>query len=112
MGRFLADGLTERMIVIGYATGRGSYGAWGERDVAEFPLKSPPDSIEAALLAAESPRFLLDLRSDPESEGIKWLSEPRLHGLLGRRAVARDYDILAWIEETSPSVRLPTPKTP
>jgi len=113
MGGFLTDRLTEKMVVIGYTTGRGSYGAWAGRDVGEFPLQSPPtDSIESAFLFATLPRFLMDLRRAPDGEIAKWFREVRPHGLLGRRSVAQDYDIIAWIEETTPSIRLPAPIIP
>jgi erythromycin esterase-like protein len=117
MGDFLSAQVKDEMVVVGFATGSGTYGAWGSRGYAEFPLQpSPADSAEALFAATGRPRFVLDLRLARDGDGGKWFGELHGHRLIGggemkeqfpaRRALARDYDLVVWIEHSTASMPL------
>ena len=118
MGGFLAERLSDEMVVVGFATGSGSYQAWSDQGPAAFPLQPPIEgSVEAVLAATRVPRFVVDLRPARAGGPAHWFAEPHPHRLIGggevksqfevRRPVARDYDLLFWIGETSASVTRP-----
>lgn len=118
MGGFLAERVSDEMVVVGFAAGSGSYQAWSNQRPAPFPLQSPIEgSVEAVLAATGVPRFVVDLRPARSGGPGQWFAASHPHRLIGggeaknqfeiRRPVARDYDLLIWIGETSASVTRP-----
>jgi erythromycin esterase len=118
MGGQIAKRVKDEMVVVGFATGRGSYRAVGrtKNGLGEFLLAEPTaKSVEAVFAAAGQPRFLLDLRPARAGGEGNWFADPHDHRSIGATEmtqqffpmpIARDYDFIAWIEETSPAVGL------
>ena len=114
MGRFLEDMFPGQMVVLGIATGTGTYRAvWRAGEgVKNYGLAPPPpDSFERVFQAAGLPRFILDLRKAvPDSPESGWLLERRRFRAIGSMGtpqqffplVIRDsFDGVVWIQSTS-----------
>ncbi len=123
MGRFLEEAFPGEMVVLGFATGKGSYRAVARsaaRGLTNHGLEPPPaDSFESQFQASGLPRFILDLRKAvPGSPDSGWLTETRRFRAIGsmelpgalqfRLAIPlREYfDAVVWIEETSAALPL------
>jgi erythromycin esterase-like protein len=120
MGSFLDQTFGKWMVVIGFATGRGTYTAASAETgalVTDNQLAPPPsDSVERVLSDAGVPIAIVDLRgSDASDPGSSWAATARPMRSIGALAtdqqffpcVPRDmFDLLIWIEETSASVPL------
>jgi erythromycin esterase-like protein len=100
------------MVVIGFATGTGTYRAWGSNGPERFQLAPPiSGSVEAALLVSAPELCVLDLRTARNDGPGQWFNAPRAHRLIGggeatnqfvnERRVASDYDVLVWLANTS-----------
>jgi erythromycin esterase-like protein len=117
MGRFLEEQFPGQMVVLGFATGKGSYQAWSRRSLATHGLEDPPpDSFESVFQAAGLPRFILDLRKAvPSSPESGWLLERRRFRSIGAMEMSEQFfplgirdsfDGLVWIEKTSAALPL------
>lgn len=118
MGRFLEERFPGQVVVLGFATGQGTYMAVSdERALASHSLAPPPPgSFEQVFLATGLPRFVLDLRrAVPGSTGSGFVFEERRFRSIG--AVAADeqfhplrlresFDAVVWIEKTTAAVPL------
>ena len=110
-----------QLVVFGFATGRGDYRAVAANrtEPGVFPLTRPePGSVEALFEQADLPRLALDLR--PGRTGgatpAAWFATPRLFRFIDARErtlqfrkspVARDYDLIIYLDETHATVPLP-----
>jgi len=125
MGRALEEKFPGRMVIFGFATGRGVYTAMGGAGKSglnhDHALQAPPpDGVEAHLASAGQPRMMLDIRgATPGDPGAAWACTPRPMRSIGAMAmdqqffpvVANDlFDVLVWEEETGASV--PIGKSP
>jgi hypothetical protein len=72
--------------------------------------------VEAALRAAGIPRFALDLRPAKREAGGQWLLEPHDFRAIGAMAleraftptpVAKRFDLLVYLDQTSPTRPMP-----
>jgi erythromycin esterase len=126
MGSYLDGSYGDDMIVLGFAMGdEGSFnaitfeqpfGRLGGLDVHLVP-SAPRDSYEWFLERARLPRLMLDLRDLPQEVGAEWLNGPRGFRSIGavydpdRSAaayfvpidLASEFDLLIYVEETTPS---------
>ena len=112
MGEFLSAHLRrEDMVVVGFATGSGTYRAWGGEGPERFSLEPPiAGSVEAALHGSAPAQSVLDLRTTRDGSR-QWFNALRPHRLIGggeatnqfvnQRRVASDYDLLVWFAQTS-----------
>lgn len=119
MGRFLEEQFPGQMVVLGFATGEGSYRArsMSGKGLTDHGLQSPPvDSYERIFQTTGLPRFILDLRTavagSPDSG---WLAERRLFRAIGATRATRQFfpltirdafDGIVWIDRTSAALPL------
>lgn len=118
MGRYLDEVFPDSMCVIGFSVGKGQYRARELQTPKQWihELSEPaPGSIEEVFFDTDLPLFVLDLRAsrtaDPDSPA-GWFNAERPHRTIGAVAmsdqfrvtnIARDYDAVIWIENTSPT---------
>jgi erythromycin esterase len=118
MGAYLTERFGKDMVVLGFAMDRGSYTAVGGSGLsAHEALAAPAGSVESYLRTAAQPRFILDLRDISfVTPAWSWLAAERPFRAIGAMAmrcahtpsnVAKVYDGLIYIAETTPSVLLP-----
>jgi len=122
MGGYLSQRFGGDLVVVGFATGHGAYRARGQRGdhaLGSFPLQMPPaGSVESVFAATRLPLFMVDLRSTPTDAAARWLLDDHPLRSIGAMeltgefqfrpaSVARNYDLMFWIEQTSPTVPLP-----
>ena len=115
MGWHLDQALGESHVVVGFATSTGTYRAfaWDRSGLGTFPLIEPVDgSLERALDTLPMQTALVDLRAAENDERAnRVLGETTLLRSIGAMEVplgqfypvnlARSYDIIAWIRETT-----------
>ena len=119
MGAFLEEMFPGQMVVLGFATGTGTYRAVSRagRGLATHVLAPPPpDSFEHAFQATGISRFVLDLRKAvPSSAESGWLLERRPFRSIGAMemenqfvplSLRHSFDAVVWIEKTSAAVGL------
>jgi erythromycin esterase-like protein len=119
MGTFLEEMFPGQMVVLGFATGTGTYRAVSRagRGVTRHRLAAPPpESFEHAFQATGMPRFVLDLRKAvPVSPESGWLAESRPFRHIGAMEMTEQFhplpireafDAVVWIEKTSDAVPL------
>jgi len=120
MGAFLEKRFPKEMLVVGFATGRGRYTAFGDSGLGQHDLQEPPaGSVERILAAAAIPNLVLDVRgAKPGDVASGWACEARPMRSIGARAMeeqfhpcmVRDlYDVLVYLDTTTPAVQLATP---
>lgn len=114
MGGVLDEWYGDEMVVVGFTCAEGEYTAAENNQPGVHPLAPPVrESVEERLAAAGLPMLILDLRcvstDDPESA---WLtSRPRLRSIgavaqdhqFYRTAVSRNFDLLVFVERTTPT---------
>ncbi len=115
MGWHLDRALGQSHVVVGFATSTGTYRAfaWDRSGLGTFPLIEPIDgSLERVLDTLPMRAALVDLRAAEDDErASRVLGETALLRSIGAMEVpigqfypvdlARSYDIIAWIRETS-----------
>jgi erythromycin esterase len=128
VGEHLRDIYGDGMRVIGFGFDRGqvrSKPLRGGKFISDTPIAielpaAKPNSVEAVLNAAGLPGFLLDLRAIPASGPLgAWLGEPQPFrsvgggydadmpwSAYGMIELTKAFDVLVFIEESSPSVPL------
>ena len=119
MGAFLEEMFPGQMVVVGFATGTGTYRAVSRGGGALSPhglAPPPPGSFEHAFQATGLARFILDLRKAvPRSADSGWLCERRPFRSIGSMEMEEQFsptsirdcfDAVVWIERTSASVPL------
>jgi len=122
MGAYLDDWYGKDHVVVGFSLNRGEYTAVGKgTGLGRHPLTlAEPGSYEYAFSRAGIPRFILDLRTartdDPASG---WLRAPMSLRSIGAMAMdqqfqsanlARVFDLVVFLEETSPTRGLWNPR--
>jgi erythromycin esterase len=115
MGGFLAKRWGSALRVVGFALGEGQYTAYGPRGLTSYPAEAAPaGTAEAVFRATGVPRLALDLR-DAQAPAAAWLTAPHRFRSIGSmamdqafssRTLAKDYDMLIYFDQTSPSVQL------
>jgi erythromycin esterase len=130
MGRFLREALGDALYAFGFSFHRGSFRAYNlseKKDAREgvvpFTVQPPPaETLEGTLAATGMPILAMDLRRLPKSgPAHEWLRRGQLTREVG--AVFSDegeyltpvlpldsYDGLLFVENTTPSRGLPSPK--
>ncbi|MBE2213214.1 MAG: erythromycin esterase family protein [Opitutaceae bacterium] len=122
MGAHLDQAFGVAHVVVGFATARGDYRAMGRNParLGVFPL-TPPEAhaVEGVFAATGLSRFVIDLRPARAVDApaaAAWFAEPRPFRSIGAgemarqfrdTAVARDYDLLVYLDETHATVPLP-----
>jgi erythromycin esterase-like protein len=119
MGAFLEETFPGQMVVLGFATGSGTYRAVsrsGRGISAHVLAPPPPGSFEHAFQASGLPRFVLDLRKAvPASADSGWLLERRPFRSIGAMemesqffplALRDSFDAVVWIEKTTSAIGL------
>jgi len=118
MGGALSDWYGRRMVVIGFCCAEGEYSAAVERTIGVHPLAAPPPgSVEAQLSDTGHPLLLLDLRqASADSPASAWLTRRPFMRSIGavvqdeqffRMPLAGSYDLLVFVERTTPTHVLP-----
>jgi len=118
MGGHLDAAYGSAMRVVGFALGDGDYTAVGGRGLTSYPAEAPqPGSVEAVLRATRIPRLALDLRAAAQGRDGGWLVEPHDFRSIGSMAldrafsptpVARRFDMLVYVDRTTPTRLMPT----
>ncbi len=131
MGAHLREAYGEEMVVIGFSFYEGSFHSKLLADTAqmgdepgelmEFAVLPPPiDSYEGYFRSTDLPYFFLDLRHPPSDPAVKeWLSAPHLfrdigaayrpstpEEFIGSALLSQQYDVIAYFQDTSPSLLL------
>jgi erythromycin esterase len=132
MGSYLRDALGARLVVFGFAFGRGGFQAmelpFGTgRGLTAFDVGRLADSTLDGTLGMTGMRFAaVDLRALPTGAVASWFAEPRITRSIGAgyatfaetnfllpSVAPRAYDALLWIDSTSRArpnrARAPTP---
>jgi erythromycin esterase len=126
MGASLRPVLGADMVVIGFAFARGGFTALGGGAASgrtSHRIEEPrPDSFEYYFQSAGIPRFILDLRNrDLTHPDTAWLAGPKRYLSIGccwdpdkldelwhpDGRLAHEFDVMIYIETSTPSQRLP-----
>ena len=122
MGIHLQRRFADSLRTVGMVFGEGSYNSNGPRGVTAYPADPPaPGSVESVFRMAGLEMAALDLRTASRSDASRWLTQPHELRLIGTMAndnafattrVARDYDILIYLDRTRPSTLFAAPERP
>ncbi len=125
MGSYLDAMFPGRMVVVGFATGEGRYRAISNKGkgLGEWDLEPPPQgSLEYVLKDVGTPISLLDVRrASKNTPGSEWLLSPMPMRSVGAMEMDRQffpvnvrdaYDLIVWIERTTPAKALARPAAP
>jgi erythromycin esterase len=112
MGSHLAKAYGDKMVVVGFGSGEGTYTAikQGKGLVGDNKLLPPAaGSVEEALRSTGVPRAVLDLRTAAKEPNGRWVAEPRPFRSIGALAmdaqffptrVSESYDVLVYFDKT------------
>ena len=121
------------MAIIGFSFFKGSFNAVaydphaGYGDLKPHTAPQPPsDAYGYHFRGAEMPRLMLDLRGvDFDSTGTSWIPGPRRFRAIGavysagspeayyyNASLPEEFDIIVYLENTSPTALLPFPAPP
>jgi erythromycin esterase len=117
MGGHLDAVYGSTMRVVGFALGEGQYTAVGPRGLASYQAEAPPPgSVESVFRSTGIPRLALDLRLATSSRDGAWLADPHDFRSIGAMAldrafspapVAKHYDVLVYLDRTTPTRPMP-----
>jgi erythromycin esterase len=119
MGGHLREFFGDRLVSCGFIFQQGSFRAvdMTTNDVSAFTAgPSPRGSLDATLAALGAPLFAIDLRRLPKGRAADWFAEPHVSRQIGggyseaapgvwmhRIRAARDFDLLIFVNNTTPS---------
>lgn len=114
MGHYLESMFPGQMVVVGFATGTGTYRAVSNKGkgLGSWDLESPPQgSFEYYCQATNLPQFILDIRkSKPGSAESGWLDGELNFRMIGAlemdkqffpRPIRKEYDLMVWQAATT-----------
>jgi erythromycin esterase-like protein len=124
MGSHLEKKFPGEQVVVGFATGTGTYTAVANMGTPQSKLQrdnvlqAPPEgSVESFLASADIPSFVLDLRrAITTSPGSSWATEQRMIRSIGAGAMDQQFfpvvvndifDLIVWQAATSASQPVP-----
>ena len=117
MGAHLRRIFGDRVVLCGFLFNRGSFRANDTGKMSTFTLGAPPiGSLDATFAAIRVPLFAVDLRHLPDGKVASWFDAPHFSRQIGaayseatagvylqRMRAARAFDLLIFVEKTTPS---------
>ena len=123
LGGHLRKRFGNDLLVMGFVFNQGGFRATeGDKEPREFAVKpAMAGSLDAVLAATNIPLFAIDLRTAKKKSVIDWIMSPQKTREIGsiyskntavwqiEQAPAEAFDMLIFVETTSPTHPLPTP---
>lgn len=119
MGGHLREFFGDRLVSCGFVFQQGSFRAvdMAANQIGDFAVGPPPrGSLDATLAALGARLFAIDLRHLPEGRVADWFAEPHFSRQIGggyseatpgvwmhRLRAAREFDLLIFVDRTTPS---------